>query len=209
MECWDGGEVRLGLAGESGKMPLPSSSGMPSGAILVRGNISGEITIQELLADNQRVPGAQGAYVRLQPAQGIRGIRFADLSQLTINHQGTEFLLTLETVTALAGQVLSRRYRIYSGTPNRIPPPVFRRPGPKGEVTVERIIGHTHPFPIPFYPNWNHPSWGDILYLQRIRGEWKRIYGPLSEPFGKIFGLPGDPVITYGPRSTEGNAVYP
>jgi hypothetical protein len=81
--------------------------------------------------------------------------------------------------------------------------------GTKGEITVERIIGHTHPRPVPFQPGWNHPSQADIDYLLRIQAFWKRIYGQNSTPFGKIFGEPGSPAVIYGPRSTHGNAVLP
>jgi hypothetical protein len=142
----------------------------------------------------------RGAYVRLDPGRGIRGVCFDDLSQLTINHNGAEVLLTRETEVGFNGQVIRARYRIYSGTPDRIPPPAFRRIGPSGVVVVERVIGHTHPFPIPFSPNWNHPSSADLQYLQRIRADWKYVYGAQTEPFGRIFGLPGDRVVLYGLR---------
>jgi hypothetical protein len=185
-----------------------SPVGTPSPPSLI-GNLTGEITIQELLADNQLVPGMRGAYVRLDPGQGARSIHFVDISQLTINHAGAEFVLTRETVTATNGRLLSSRYRLYSGAPDQVFPPAFRRLGPNGEVTVERILGHSHPFPIPFFPGWNHPSWADIQYLQRVRPVWQAVYGAQSEPFGRIFGLPGAPSVIYGPRSTQGHAVYP
>ncbi|MFO0852426.1 MAG: RHS repeat-associated core domain-containing protein [Gemmataceae bacterium] len=194
-----------------GLAPLRSSAGIPSGAASPVGNINRSVTMQELLADSTLVPGMKGAYVDV-PVLGGRtknGILFEDLSQLTINHNGAEFMLTRETVTASNGQIVSARWRIYSGTTDQIPPPAFLRTGPKGETIVERIIGHTHPRPMPFQPRWNQPSGADIQYLQRIRAEWQRIYGPNSEPFGRIFGDIGDPAVIYGPRSTHGAAVPP
>ncbi len=97
--------------------------------------------------------------MRLDPAQGIRGVRFEDLSQLTINHNGAEFMLTRETITASNGGVISSRYRLYSGGPDQVFPPGFRRMGPNGEVTVERIIGHT-PLPNSFLSELEPPIVG-------------------------------------------------
>jgi hypothetical protein len=71
--------------------------------------------MQELLADVSRVPGSEGAYLRIQPGQAIC---FADLAQLTINHNGAEFMLTREVVCI--GKRVSRRYRVYSGTPDQL-----------------------------------------------------------------------------------------
>ena len=186
-----------------------AQAGPPSGAASPLGNITHPVTLQGLLADANLVPGFRGAYVDVPVGGRIVGIRFADISQLTINHNGVEFMLTRETVFTLGGRILGARYRIYSGTPDQIPPPRFCRMGPNGEITVERIVGHTHPRPIPFQPGWDQPSGADVAYLLRIRAEWKRIYGSKSEPFGRIFGDPGTPAVIYGPRSTHGNAVPP
>lgn len=162
--------------------------------------------MQELLADAKRVPGSQGAYLRVQPGEAIR---FSDLSQLTINHNGVEFMLSREV--ARNGNQVSRRWRIYSGTPDQVPAPRFFDPSAAGSGTrIERIVGHTHPRPIPYAPIYMQPSGADLLYLVRIAGEWRQVYGPQSEPFGRIiWGLnPGETTI-YGIGSTPGNAVPP
>lgn len=145
--------------------------------------------------------------MRVDPKK--RAIRYEDISRLTIDHNGAEFMLSRETTHCVRGQTIDMRYRIYSGTPDQIPSPAFLRQGPNGEVIVERIIGHSHPFPVPFQPKWNNPSAADIQYLRLVRADWKRVYGPQSEPFGLIFGLPGDKAVPYGLNSTPGNAVFP
>ena len=96
---------------------------------------------------------------------------------------GTALLLgmTRETVYSWNGQMLHARYHIYSGAPDQIPPPRLLRPGPNGESIVERIIGHTHPRPVPFQPGWNQPSAADVDYLLRVQVEWQWVYGPLTE----------------------------
>jgi hypothetical protein len=110
--------------------------------------------MQELLANNQRVPGMRGAYLKVGRGEAIR---FSDLSQLTINHNGAEFMLSREVVRN--GNRVVRRWRIYSGTPDQIPPPTFLDPYfAGGGVRVERIVGHTHPRPIPYDPLFMHPS---------------------------------------------------
>jgi hypothetical protein len=162
--------------------------------------------MQELLADATRVPGSPGAYLRVQPGGAIR---FSDLSQLTINHNGAEFMLSREVVRH--GNQVTRRWRIYSGTPDLIPPPMFFDPNaPGGGTRIERIVGHTHPRPIPYDPKYTQPSAADLSYLRRIDGDWRQVYGPQSEPFGRIiWGLnPGETTI-YGIGSTPGNAVPP
>lgn len=198
--------VRVEKQVAPGGNPLRATAGTPSGAASPLGNITRPVTIQELLADSNLVPGMRGAYVEVPVGGRNFGIRFEDISQLTINH-GAEFMLTRETVYSSNRQIISARYRIYSGTPDQILLPAFRRLGPNGEVTVERIIGHSHPHPVPFQPGWNQLSGADINYLLRVRADWQRVYGPNSEPFGRIFGDPGDPAVIYGPRSTHGNAV--
>jgi hypothetical protein len=162
--------------------------------------------MQELLVDASRVPGSQGAYLRVQPGEAIR---FADLAQLTINHNGTEFMLSREVLRI--GNRVSRRWRIYSGTPDQVPAPrFFDRSAAGGGTRIERIVGHTHPRPIPYDPIYTQPSGADLSYLNRITGDWRRVYGPQSEPFGRIiWGLnPGETTI-YGIASTPGNAVPP
>jgi hypothetical protein len=170
------------------------------------GNLTREVTIQELLADDQLVPGMRGAYLKV----GIReAIHFGDLSQLTINHGGAEFMLTREVERA--GNRITRRWRIYSGVPNHIQPPVFLDLGaPGGGTRIERIVGHTHPRPIPYDPIFKQPSPEDLHYLNTVAGQWRQVYGPQSEPFGRIiWGLnPGETTI-YGINSTPGNAVAP
>jgi hypothetical protein len=158
--------------------PVPSGTFAPSPV----GNISGEVTMQDLLANNQLIPGMQGAYLKVRPGDVIR---FVDLSQLTINHNGAEFMLSREVVRN-ANQV-TRRWRIYSGTPDKIPPPMFFEPnGPGGIVRIERIVGHTHARSIPFDPIFMQPSRADLDYLRGIAGSWRQVYGPQSEPFGRI-----------------------
>jgi hypothetical protein len=162
--------------------------------------------MQELLTHDQLVPGLRGAYLKVGQGDVIR---FADLSQLTINHQAAEFMLTREVVRK--GNQVTRRWRIYSGTPDQIPPPRFYDPsGPGGTTVVERVVGHTHPRPIPYDPIYTQPSGADITSLRAIAGDWRRVYGPQSEPFGRIiWGLnPGETTI-YGTSSTPGNAVPP
>jgi hypothetical protein len=173
------------------------------------GNITRAVTIQELLADSTLVPGMIGAQILVPKSGRYYGIRFADLSQLTINHLGMEFLLSRETEYTSIGKMISGCYRLYSGVADRITPPVFLRTKPNGNIMVERIIGHTHPRPIPFHPGWNQPSPEDIQYLHDIKADWHRIFGPNSEPFGLIFGDPGDRAVIYGAKSTPGNAVPP
>jgi hypothetical protein len=173
------------------------------------GNIFRPVSIRELLSDSSLIPGMRGAYVDSHAGGRNAGIRFADIAQLTINHSGAEFLLTRETLYLQSGQIVSARWRIYSGTPDQIPLPLFLRTGRNGGIIVERIVGHSHPRPVPFQPGWNQPSSADIRYLLQIRAEWRRIYGPNSEPFGRIFGDPGDPAVIYGPRSTPGKAIPP
>ncbi|MGH7168999.1 MAG: hypothetical protein ACRELG_01810 [Gemmataceae bacterium] len=162
--------------------------------------------MQELLANNQLVPGMRGAYLKVGHGAAIR---FSDLSQLTINHNGAELMLSREVVRN--GKQASRRWRIYSGTPEQIPPPTFLDPNVVGGgVRIERIVGHTHPRPIPYDPLFMQPSGDDIFNLTRIAAEWRQVYGPQSEPFGRIiWGLnPGETTI-YGIGSTPGNAVPP
>jgi hypothetical protein len=162
--------------------------------------------MRELLADNRLVPGLRGAYVQVSPGEAIR---FADLSQLTINHQGAEFMLTREVVRK--GHQSIARWRIYSGTPDRIPPPRFYDPsGPGGTTVIERIVGHTHPRPIPYDPTYTQPSAADISSLKSIVSDWQRVYGPHSEPFGRIiWGLNPGEITVYGINSTPGHAVPP
>jgi hypothetical protein len=170
------------------------------------GNISGEVTIQELLANHQLVPGVRGAYLKVSKREAIH---FGDLSQLTIDHYGAEFMLTRELVRN--GNRATQRWRIYSGVPDQIPPPVFLNlSAPGGGIRIERIVGHTHPRPIPYSPIFKQPSHNDLYYLNTVAGKWRQVYGPQSEPFGRIiWGLnPGETTI-YGIGSTPGNAVPP
>ena len=211
----------LGYSGllkvEATKHPSPNganlflrSSASPgsAGAVFVpRQNIpTGEVTMQELLADTTRVPGSQGAYLRTQRGQPIL---FSDLSQLTINHNGAEFMLSREIVRN--GCQVRRGWRIYSGTPDQIPAPRFLDPlAAGGGMCIERVVGHTHPRPIPYDPIYVQPSRADLIYLSMVASDWRQVYGPQSEPFGRIFwGLnPGETTI-YGIVSTPGNAVPP
>ena len=160
----------------------------------------------ELLADNQLVPGLRGAYLKVRPGEAIR---FADLSQLTINHHGEEFMLTRKVVRR-AHQVIAR-WRIYSGTTDQIPPPRFYDPnGPGGTTVIERVVGHTHPRPIPYDPRYMQPSASDISYLRSLVCDWQWIFGPQSEPFGRIiWGLNPGEITIYGINSTAGHAVPP
>jgi hypothetical protein len=68
----------------------------------------------------------------------------------------------------------------------------------------------THPRPIPYDPVFTQPSPADLDYLNRVAGEWRQVYGPQTEPFGRIiWGLnPGETTI-YGISSTPGKAVPP
>src|SRR5258708_5783680 len=102
------------------------------------GNITGEVTIKELLANHQLVPGVRGAYLKVGKREAIH---FGDLSQLTIDHNGAEFMLTREVVQT--GKGVTRRWRIYSGAADQIPPPVFLNLSvPGGGIRIERIVGH-------------------------------------------------------------------
>lgn len=183
-------------------------SSVPSGSSTTcpLGNITGEVTMRELLANNQLVPGMRGAYLKIGRGEGIR---CSDLSQLTINHNGAEFMLSREVVRN--GNQVARRWRIYSGTPDQIPPPAFLDANIAGAgVRIERIVGHTHPRPIPYDSLFMQPSGADLSYLNNIAGPWRQVYGSQSEPFGRvIWGLsPGETTI-YGISSTPGNAVPP
>ena len=189
--------------------PFNPAAGFPQGIATLAGNVSRPVTIRELLSNPTLVPGMRGRYIEAPKGGRNYGIRFEDISQLTINHNGAEFMLTRETVCGANGQMIRATYRIYSGALDQIPPPVFRRARPSWEIIVERIIGHTHPHPVPFQPGWDQPSKADIDYLLRIQVVWQGIYGPNSIPFGMIFGDPGSPAVIYGPRSTHGNAVPP
>jgi hypothetical protein len=203
-----GGEGRR-VAPASRNLPLRSSasSGSPGSVLVPRQNIpTGDVTMQELLADATRIPGSQGAYLRVRPGEAIR---FSDLSQLTINHNGAEFMLSREV--GRHGHRVTRRWRIYSGVPDQIPPPNFFTPNIAGGGTrVERIVGHTHPRPVPYDPLFMQPSQADLDYLTGNASRWRQVYGPQSEPFGRIiWGLnPGETTI-YGIGSTPGNAVPP
>lgn len=109
------------------------------------------------------------------------------------------------------GNQVTRRWRIYSGTANEIQPPRFLDlNAPGGRSLVERVVGHTHPRPIPYDPLFKQPSFWDTKNLIRDAGQWREVYGPQSEPFGRIFwGLnPGETTI-YGIGSTPGSAVPP
>jgi RHS repeat-associated protein len=197
------------IAPSTANVPLRSSASTAGGGAIYtpRQNIpTGEVTMQELLADVSRVPGTPGAYLNVQPGEVIL---FEDLSRLTMMHSGQEFMLTREVVRQ--GNRVTRRWRIYSGTPDQIPPPRFFEPNaPGGGTRVERIVGHTHPRPIPYDPIFTQPSDADLFYLTQITGEWRQVYGPSSEPFGRIiWGLnPGETTL-YGINSTPGNAVLP
>lgn len=159
--------------------------------IVSRRNIpTGEVTMQELLADVSRIPGSLGAYLLVQPGEAIR---FSDLTQLTINHNGVEFLLSREVEQK--GIRVTRRWRIYSGTSDEVLPPSFLNPrAPGGGIRIERTVGHTHPRPIPYDPIYTQPSSNDLDNLIRITLVWKQVYGSMSEPFGRIiWGLnPGE-----------------
>jgi hypothetical protein len=162
--------------------------------------------MQELLADSQLVPGMRGAYLKVKPGEAIH---FVDLAQLTINHNGAEFMLSREVVRN-AKQVKGR-WRIYSGTPDQIPPPPFFNPSAAGGgAVIERVAGHTHPRPVPYNSSFTQPSQADIQYLNTIAAAWRQVYGSQSEPFGRIiWGLnPGETTI-YALGSAPGNAVPP
>jgi hypothetical protein len=170
------------------------------------GNIVGEVTMKELLANDQLVPGMRGAYLKVGQREALH---FGDLSQLTIDHSGAEFMLTREVERT--GSRVTRRWRIYSGMRDQIPPPQFLDLNAAGGGTrIERIVGHTHPRPIPFDPIFKQPSPEDLRYLNTVSGQWRQVYGPHSEPFGRIiWGLnPGETTV-YGIGSTPGNAVPP
>jgi hypothetical protein len=192
----------------SAREGVPLQSSVPSGssASSPLGNVIGEVTMQELLANNQLVPGMRGAYLKLRSGETVR---FGDLFQLTINRNGAEFMLSREIVRN--GNQVRRHWRIYSGTPDQVPSPPFFNPNAAASGTrIERIVGHTHPRPIPYDPIYTQPSLADLNYLSRITADWRRVYGPHSEPFGRIiWGLnPGETTI-YGIGSTPGNAVPP
>jgi hypothetical protein len=160
----------------------------------------------ELLANNQLVPGVIGVQLKVRPGEAIN---LSDLWQLTINHNGAEFMLTSE-VTRYRNQ-FARRWRVYSGTCDQIPAPRFLDSNaPAGGCVVERIVGHTHHIPIPYDPIYMQPSGADLSYLVKIEGSWRQVYGPQSEPFGRIiWGLNPEETTIYGIRSTSGNAVPP
>ena len=185
---------------------MRSSGPSGSSATSPLGNVTGDVTVQELLVDSQLIPGLRGAYLKVGPGEVIR---LADLAQLTINHHGAEFMLSREVVRH--GNQVTRRWRIYSGTPDQIPPPRFYDPnGPGGTTVMERVVGHTHSRPIPYDPIYRQPSGTDINNLRGLVGDWRQVYGPSSEPFGRIiWGLnPGETTL-YGIHSTPGNAVPP
>lgn len=187
--------------------PLQPSVPSGSSATSPVGNITGEVTMQELLANNQLVPGIQGVYLKVGQGEAIR---FSDFSQLTINHNSAEFMLSREVVRN--GNQVIRRWRIYSGTPDQIPPPKFFDPNAAagGVTRIERIVGHTHPRPIPYNPNFTQPSGTDIDALKGIASDWRKVYGSQSEPFGRIiWGLNPGETTPYGLGSTPGNAVPP
>ncbi len=50
------------------------------------GNIAGEVTMQQLLANDQLVPGLRGADLKVGQGEVIR---LVDLSQQTVNHNGS------------------------------------------------------------------------------------------------------------------------
>jgi hypothetical protein len=170
------------------------------------GNIAGEVTMKELLANDQRVPGMRGAYLKVGQREAIH---FGDLSQLTIDHGGAEFMLTREVEQI--GSRVTRRWRIYSGKPDQIPPPQFLDLNAAGGgIRIERIVGHSHPRPIPYGPAFKQPSAADLFYLNKIAGDWRHVYGPQSQPFGRIIWGPNPGETTvYGIGSTPGNAVPP
>ena len=184
-----------------------AATGLPGAVFVPRQNIpTGEVTMQELLADASLVPGSPGAYLRVNPGEAIR---FSDISQLTIHHNGAEFMLSREVVRL--GSRVARRWRVYSGTPDQIPAPRFLDTNAAGGGTRhERVVGHSHPRPIPYDPGYTQPSRADLDYLRRVAGAWRQVYGPRSQPFGRIFwGLnPGETTI-YGIGSTPGAAAPP
>lgn len=189
-----------------GRGPLRSSVPGGSFATSPRGNINRQVAMEELLANKQLVPGMRGADLKVRPGEVIR---FGDLSQLTVNHHGAEFILSREVVRN--GTQVTRRWRVYSGTPDEVLPPRFYDPNAPGGMTrIERVVGHTHPRPVPYDPIYRHPSRHDIRNLTDIFGNWQRVHGPQSEPFGRIiWGLkPGETTI-YGVRSRPGNAISP
>ncbi len=130
-----------GSTSGAGQQPLRSSAGTPSGATFPLGNITREVTIQELLANDQLVPGLRGAYLRPgNVGRNRTGIRYEDISQLTINHNGAAFMLARETVRVAGGRQISARYRIYSGTPDQITLPALRRRGPRGKSSWSELL---------------------------------------------------------------------
>jgi hypothetical protein len=54
---------------------------------------------------------------------------------------------------------------------------------PGGGTRIERIVGHTHPRPIPYDPIFTQPSGADLYYLNNVAGRWQQVYGPQSQPF--------------------------
>src|SRR5207249_3357258 len=127
----------------------------------------------------------------------------------TINHNGAEFMLTREVVRR-ERQVV-RNWRVYSGTPDRVPAPrFFDARGPGGTTVTERVVAHTHPRPVPLDLSYTQPSAADLDYLQRIIRQWWQAYGANSQPFGRIcWGLSAGETTVYGTGSTPGNAGPP
>jgi hypothetical protein len=158
--------------------------------------------MQELLANNQLVPGMRGCYVKVTPGAAIG---LAELLQLTINHDNVEFMLSREVVRD--GNGVTRRWRIYSGTPDQVRPPLFFDPNRR---RIERVVAHTHPTPVPYDPSFAQPSTADLAYLHQIAADWRRVYVSQPEPFGRIiWGLNAGETTIYGLESTQGNAVPP
>jgi hypothetical protein len=184
-----------------------ASGETPQAVFVPRRNIpTAEASIAELLSDTRMVPGSPG--VLLKPATG-EPIRFADLAQLTINHQGAEFMLTRE-IRRLAARSFMR-WRLYSGTSDQIPAPRFLDlNGPGGWTIVERIVAHTHPRPIPYDPVFIQPSPTDLEYLRAVGDKWRLVFGARSQPFGTIiWGIGPGEITVYGIDSTPGKAVPP
>jgi len=158
------------------------------------------------LANDQLIPCLRGAVLKVEPGTAIR---FGDLARLTINHDGVEFLLTREVKRI--GQNVTRRWRIYSGTTEEVLPPRFFDPkAPEGALIFERVVGHTHPRPVPFELAWIHSSEKDIMNLKEVLVRWQEIYGLAAEPFARIiWGVDAGETTIFGIDSGEGNAVPP